>query len=173
MEKTIGVFYGSDSGVTEEITEKLENLWTLTPLNVEKIADCSAADFEAYDIIFIGLSTWYYGELQSDWEAFFEEFKTIDFTGKTVALYGPGDQYGYDFYYVDGIGILAKVILENGGEIVGHWPTEGYDHEESKAQMNDDYFYGLALDDDNQPELTDDRLQRWVAQLEEELKDKI
>ena len=41
-----------------------------------------------------------------------------------MALYGLGDQIGYGEYFVDGNGILANVILEKGGEIIGHWPTK-------------------------------------------------
>lgn len=168
MEEKIGLFFGSDTGITEEITTKIINKWSIGMIDKHNIADCSAKDFDAYNYIFLGLSTWYYGELQSDWEDFFEEFKTIDFTGKTVCLYGPGDQYGYDHYFVDGIGILAEVVVENGGNIIGHFPSKGFEHEESKAQVNDNYFYGLALDDDNEPEKTDERINQWIGILESE-----
>ena len=89
---------------------------------------------------------------------------------KTVAVFGLGDQIGYSEYFVDGIGILAKVVLENGGKIIGHWPTEGYDYDESKGLLNEDYFYGLALDEDNQPELTEERLSIWLSMLQQKLK---
>ncbi|MGI9525582.1 MAG: flavodoxin [Weeksellaceae bacterium] len=171
MTNTIGLFYGSDTGITEDITNRLEKLWTLTPLDIHRIEDYTAEDFQKYDILILGLSTWYYGELQSDWEDFFDQFKTIDFTGKTIALYGLGDQYGYDLYFVDGMGILGQVILANGGTLIGYTSTETYDHEESKAEIIDGMFCGLAIDDDNQPKSTDVRLQNWVRQLEEELKD--
>lgn len=65
-----------------------------------------------FGFIIIGHSTWYDGELQSDFEAFFDEFQTIDFTYKIVALYGLGDQYGYDEYFVDGLGVLGEVVLQ-------------------------------------------------------------
>lgn len=168
--KNIGLFFGSDTGVTEDITDRIMSKWTLCAIDKHDIRDSAPQDFEPYDTIFIGLSTWYYGELQSDWEDFFEEFKRIDFTGKTVALYGCGDQYGYDMYFIDGVGILAEVILKNGGNIIGHFPTKGFDHDESKAQINDDYFYGLAVDEDNQPEKTEERINQWIGILEEELK---
>ena len=80
-----------------------------------------------------------------------------------------GDQIGYDEYFVDGIGILAKVILENGGKVIGNWPTEDYSFTESKALVNEGYFYGLPIDQDNEDDLTLGRLERWVRQLKNEI----
>jgi len=126
-------------------------------------------DWDTDNLIILGIPTWYDGELQSDWEDYFEEFQQIDFTGKTVAVFGLGDQIGYSEYFVDGIGILAKVVLENGGKIIGHWPTEGYDYDESKGLLNEDYFYGLALDEDNESDLTFQRVEKWVQQIKQSL----
>lgn len=50
------------------------------------------------------------------------------------------------------------------GDLVGLWSTKGYQHWGSLA-LEGDYFLGLALDEDHQPELTDSRIQAWVAQL--------
>ena len=129
----------------------------------------TVADYARFDIIFIGLSTWYDGELQSDFEEFFDQFQTIDFSNKIVAMYGLGDQYGYDEYFVDGLGILGEVILQNGGKIIGMWPIEGYEFAQSKGQYNEELFYGLALDEDNQMEKTEERLNKWIKQVEREL----
>ena len=126
--------------------------------------------FNRHDVIILGLSTWYDGDLQSDWEDYYEEFKTIDFTGKTVAIFGLGDQYGYDDYFIDGVGMLAIAVLQNGGELIGNWSAKDYDFSESKALLDEDTFYGLALDEDNQPGLTNERLDEWIAQLRSELK---
>ncbi|WP_108867843.1 flavodoxin [Aquimarina aquimarini] len=171
MEK-IGVFYGSDTGCTDDITKDLVSLWGADQLDVREIDDVSKEDFDQFKILILGLSTWYDGDLQSDWEAFYDDFQEIDFTGKVIALYGLGDQIGYGEYFVDGIGILAKVILENGGTIIGHWPIEGYRFTDSVAviEEKDDHFYGLAIDHDNESELSDARLEKWVNQVKSELK---
>lgn len=166
----IGLFFGSDTGVTEEVADKIIDAWDVCPIDKYSVAEAKVEDFAAYDVIFLGLSTWYYGELQSDWEDFVEDFKNVDFSGKKVALFGLGDQLGYDFYFIDGVGILAEIVLENGGEIIGNWPAKGYDFSESKALKNTDYFYGLALDEDNQHKLTDTRIEQWLNLLKEELK---
>jgi len=96
-------------------------------------------------------------------------FKTIDFTNKTVAIFGLGDQLGYEEWFCDGIGILAKVIIENGGKVIGYTEKDdSYDLEEiPKSLVDDNTFYGLCIDEDNQPELTQDRLQKWVGNIKE------
>ena len=171
QENKIGLFYGSDTGITEEITNILVELWKGDEIEVHEIIDAKPEDFNRYKVLFLGLSTWYDGDLQSDWESFFEDFKTIDFTRKTVAIYGLGDQYGYAEYFIDGVGILAKVVLENGGKVIGYWSSEEYDYTESVADIDEDYFYGLALDHDNQQELTEPRLEEWLTQISKELEE--
>ncbi len=159
----IGLIYGSDTGITEEVTHSIVDEWTASEIEVIEVSQASKDDFERFNFLILGLSTWYDGDLQSDWESFYDDFKTIDFTGKTVAIFGLGDQYGYGEYFIDGVGMLAEVVLENGGAVVGHWSTEGYDFSESKALIEgEDLFYGLAIDEDNQPELTTERLTEWL-----------
>lgn len=167
--EAVGLIYGSDTGMTEEVTHTIVDEWNVSDIEVLEVSQVSSADFERYSFLILGLSTWYDGDLQSDWENYYDEFKTIDFTGKTVAIFGLGDQYGYGEYFIDGVGMLAEVVLENGGKVIGHWPIKGYDFSESKAEIEgEDLFYGLALDEDNQPELTQDRISDWLTILKTE-----
>lgn len=167
--KKIALIYGSDTGATEGIATELNDLLT-KDFDVELIEmyDATVEDFDRFTYFVLGLSTWYDGQLQSDWDAFYEQFCEIDFTHKVCALFGLGDQYGYAEYFVDGIGIIANQIEKAGGEIIGKWPTEGYDFDCSKAVV-EDLFYGLPLDEDNQSELTTERIENWVEQLKKEL----
>ena len=169
MAETIGLFFGSDTGITEEITHEIVEFFE--DVEVKEISEASPEDFNQYSTLLLGLSTWYDGDLQSDWEDFYDDFKTIDFTGKKVAIYGLGDQVGYAEYFIDGVGMLAEVILENGGEVVGKWPVKDYRHTESKAIIpnDEDYFYGLAIDNDNESELNEERISAWIKQIKEEL----
>ena len=160
----INLIYGSDTGNTELVTEDLVKL--LGNVEVTTVADLTPEDWD-YDNFILGIPTWYDGELQSDWEEYFEEFKTIDFTGKKVAIFGLGDQLGYEEWFCDGVGILAKEILKNGGTVIGYTTKdESYDFETTpKSIIKDDVFYGLCIDEDNQGELTQERLKNWVEQL--------
>ena len=160
----IKLIYGSDTGNTELVVEDLTKL--LEDVEVTTVADLTLEDWD-HNRFILGIPTWYDGELQSDWEEYFEEFKTIDFTGKKVAIFGLGDQLGYEEWFCDGIGILAKEILKNGGTVIGYTTKDkSYDFETTpKSIIKDDMFYGLCIDEDNQGELTQERLKNWVEQL--------
>ena len=162
----IGIIWGSDSGDTEDTTMYMEGKLSAYDLEIINVADASPEDFTKFDLLILGLSTWYDGDLQSDWEDFFPTFQEIDFSGKTVALFGLGDQYGYDEYFIDGVGILALDIIKNGGEVIGHWSTETYEFEKSKALLDENTFYGLALDEGNQYDLSQERIDKWLTSLE-------
>jgi flavodoxin I len=164
----IGLFYGTQTGNTQTIAETIQKEFGGdSVVTLHDIADADMDDFDSYQCIIIGCPTWNVGELQADWEGVYDELDTVDFSGKKVAYFGPGDQVGYADNFQDAIGILEEKISERGGTTVGHWPTEGYEFNESKAVKNGK-FVGLALDEDNQSELTDQRIKNWVSQLKSE-----
>jgi flavodoxin I len=165
----IGLFYGTQTGNTELLAGAIqEALGGDSAVDMYDVADASTDDFSSYDILILGCPTWNIGELQSDWDGLLEELDAVDFQGKKVAYFGPGDQVGYSDNFQDAIGIIETAISKLGGTTIGYWPIEGYDFNESKA-VRGDKFVGLALDDDNQPEMTDDRIKAWVQQLKSEL----
>jgi flavodoxin I len=166
--KKVALIWGSDTGMTEEIVTVLQGIIGSEKTDYHNVYDGSLELFDQYDHLILGLSTWYDGELQSDWDEFFEQFKEIDFSNKKIAIFGLGDQEGYAEYFVDGIGIIGEVVVANGGQLVGKWKTEGYDYEFSKGEFEPGYFAGLAIDEDNQSDLTDERLEKWVRLLENE-----
>tara|TARA_B100000674_G_scaffold119724_1_gene91072 strand:+ start:593 stop:1117 length:525 start_codon:yes stop_codon:yes gene_type:complete len=170
----VKIIYGSDTGNTDYVIET----YLLNELSVHfdnvvqvDIYNIDPNEWLSNGLFIIGIPTWYDGELQSDWDDYIEDFKKLDFKGKTFAIFGLGDQIGYGEYFVDGIGILAEVILANGGQIIGHWPTEGYTFSESKALVDENHFFGLAIDEDNEDEMTFDRVRIWVEQLGNEVKE--
>ena len=165
----IKLVYGSDTGNTELVTADLVKLLDKDEVEVKTVDKITEEDWQSHFNYLLGIPTWYDGELQSDWEDYFEEFKKIDFTGKKVAIFGLGDQIGYDEWFCDGIGILGKVVIENGGKLLGYTQKDSsYDFDESLALADDSTLYGLALDEDNQPELTNERLKKWVIQIKNE-----
>ena len=165
----ISIIYGSDSGCTEKIAKKIGQKLYVCDSLIKEVSETKKSDFTKYKTLILGVSTWYIGDLQYDWDNFFQEFKKIDFNGVNVAFFGLGDQYGYSYNYVDGVGILAEVVLKNGGNVFGHWPNKGYQFDESRGLINEETFYGLALDEDNESELTEDRINGWIAKIKEEL----
>ncbi|PHM68465.1 flavodoxin FldA [Xenorhabdus sp. KJ12.1] len=166
----IGIFFGSDTGNTENIAKMIqEKLGGADVAEVHDIAKSSKEDLEAFDILLLGIPTWYYGETQCDWDDFLPTLEEINFEGKLVALFGCGDQEDYAEYFCDAMGTIRDVIEPRGAIIVGHWPIEGYHHEKSKGMADDKHFIGLTIDEDRQPELTDERVETWVKQITAEM----
>ena len=152
----IKIIYGSDTGTTEYVVDTflVSSLNTYeVDVDLKEVSNITNDDWHGYDLYILGIPTWYDGELQSDWEDYFEDFKTIDFSDKKVAIFGCGDQVGYDEWFCDGVGILAKVVEEKGGKVIGHTEKDdSFDFETSKALKDENTFWGLCLDEDNQDE---------------------
>jgi flavodoxin I len=163
----IGLFYGSTTGKTEMVVESIQKEFGESVVDLHNIADVDDSDFEEYTNLIVACPTWNIGELQSDWDGFYPDLDNIDFSGKKVAYFGTGDQIGYADNFQDAMGILEEKISELGGKTVGYWSTDGYDFSESKAVRNGK-FVGLAIDEDNQSDLTDERVKAWVLQLKQE-----
>lgn len=170
--KKIGIFFGSDTGNTENVAKNIQqNIGTENSF-IYDIEHIKKKDIELFDILIFGVSTWYYGELQCDWDDFFSTFKKINFNKKILAFFGCGDQEDYAEYFCDAIGILYNSIKqENKFQLIGTWPIEGYSFECSKALMsNKNKFIGLTIDEDRQPEKSKKRIKQWSTQLKKELK---
>ena len=84
-------------------------------------------------------------------------------------MFGLGDQVGYPETFLDAMGIVYRKFLERGAVgNLGFWSTAPYTYFNSLA-VYDDQFCGLAIDEDNEPELTDERIDRWCEQIVREL----
>tara|TARA_Y100001972_G_scaffold32436_1_gene40153 strand:+ start:148 stop:660 length:513 start_codon:yes stop_codon:yes gene_type:complete len=163
----IKLIYGSDTGNTEIIQQDIVDLLDKHDVSVVDLADIEPSDWDSHEFYILGIPTWYDGDLQSDWEDYFPTFEELDFNGKTFTIFGLGDQVGYAEWFCDGVGILAKAILKNGGKVIGYTnKDETYDFENSLALKDKNTFYGLCLDEDNQPEETAKRINNWVKQIE-------
>lgn len=164
----IGIFYGSTAGVTEEIAEKLVEYFdegVCDFYNMEEDFD-DFDDMLQYDYLLLGSSTWGSGEVQNDWRdplVDLEDEKP-DFTGKKIALFGAGDCNCHGENFVSALGILYDYFKEAGATIVGNVSTDGYTFSKSHA-VRDGKFVGLPIDEINESEKTDERLETWVETL--------
>ncbi len=170
---TVGVFFGTDTGntrkVAKQIAQQLAEVVTDKPVNIK---NASVEDLLAYDVLIIGSPTYGEGELPGlkagtsteSWDEFLPNLVGADFSGKTIALYGLGDQEGYPSNFVDGLGILYDSFADCGAKFVGYTSSEGYEFQRSKALLGDQ-FVGLVLDEDNQKTLSEARLKDWLASI--------
>lgn len=166
---TVGLFFGSDTGNTEAIAKMIEKQLGKQMVDVKDIAKSSKEDVDNYDLLLLGIPTWYYGEAQCDWDDFFPELEKVDFSSKLVAIFGCGDQEDYAEYFCDAMGSIRDIVQAKGGTIIGNWPIAGYEFEASKALIDDNHFVGLCIDEDRQPELTAERVEKWVKQVYDEM----
>lgn len=167
-EAKIGLVYGTESGNTEDIANKIRAGIEKQGYKIDlyDVKDAEVDEYLKYDLLIMGIPTWEYGGIQEDWEDFENQLLEMDLNGKVVALYGLGDQYGYGDWYLDAMGWLHERLLKCGARMIGYWPTEGYEFEESKACLEGKTkFCGLGLDEDCQRELTDERIEGWLKQI--------
>lgn len=171
----IGLFYGSTTCYTEMAAEKIQSqmdeLFQVPIVELFNIKDTPLTNVLDYDVLILGISTWDFGELQEDWESHWDDLSDLNLSGKTVALFGLGDQEGYSEWFQDALGMLHDVVLGCGATPIGYWPnSEEYEFEQSKALTEDkSHFVGLALDDESQYDFTDKRISQWCEQLLTEL----
>ncbi|MEM1240013.1 MAG: flavodoxin [Cyanobacteria bacterium P01_H01_bin.26] len=168
----IGIFYGSTSGATEEIAEKIqeelgEDVCDLYSME-EDFDDVD--DFLKYDYLLLGCSTWGAGEVQNDWRdpLFDMEVDKPDFSGKVIALFGAGDCTGHGKHFVGALGTLHDIFKSLGATIVGAVSTEGYSFEQSTA-VRDGQFVGLPLDEVNESDKTEQRIMDWLELLKPDM----
>lgn len=169
----IGLFYGSSTCYTEMAAEKIRDILGESLIDLHNIKDTPLQRMEAYDILILGIPTWDFGELQEDWATAWPRLSALNLHGKIVALFGMGDQLDYSEWFLDALGMLHDTLLAKGVRFVGLWPTQGYQFISQKAvlQNNTDttieetFFVGLALDDVNQYEQSDQRIQQWCEQI--------
>jgi flavodoxin I len=172
----IGLFFASSTGNTRRIAKMIKKRFDddtmAEALNVNKATPELVA---GYSHLILGTSTLGGGQLPGlstdcmggGWEEFLPKLKDVDFSGKTVALFGLGDQAKYPDEFVDAMGIIYKFVIARGAKVVGSWPADDYDFISSKALVNDE-FTGLVLDQENQKALSDARLETWLKQISPE-----
>ncbi len=163
MNKT-AVVWASQTGNTKEAAELIAEQIGRERIDLFDVADIPASRLSEYDMLIIGTSTWGAGELPHGWRQAVGALDTLDFTGKTVAFFGLGDQLVYGDWYVDAMGILHDRFVSLGAKVVGAWPNDTYEFSSSRA-LRDGMFVGLALDADNQEHLTRERIRRWVCSI--------
>ncbi|MBQ9677130.1 MAG: flavodoxin FldA [Prevotella sp.] len=160
MSKTIVVF-GSSTGTCESIAEKIATKLGVESLNVQDLTSDVVA---ANDNLILGTSTWGAGEMQDDWYDGVKVLQGADLKGKTIAFFGCGDAESYGDTFVGGIGELYNAIKDSGAKFIGSVSTDGYTFSDSDAVV-DGKFIGLPLDDVNEDDKTDGRIDAWVAAI--------
>lgn len=168
MNKT-AIFFGPLNGAVNRVANKLKDTIGEDKIVMIPVNSASVADIEKYDKIIFGLSTvgkesWDSKYTNVDWAKFLPEIGKTRYEGKTIAIFGLGDHVTYAASFVDHIAVLARELMNNGAVLTGQVPASDYEFDESEAVV-DGKFLGLPIDEDFEPELTDERVEKWAKQI--------
>lgn len=161
MSKTI-VVYGSSTGNCETIAQTIGEKLGAEIINV---TDLTKEEVEGAGNLVLGTSTWGAGEMQDDWYDGVKVLKDAGLNGKKVAVFGCGDSASYSDTFCGGMKELYDAAEAAGATMVGNEvSTDGYTYDDSDAVV-DGHFIGLALDDVNEDDRTESRIDAWIPTL--------
>lgn len=164
MNTTI-VIYGSSTGTCEAIAEKIASKLGCEAVNVQEL---TTDIIDNHKNLILGTSTWGAGELQDDWYDGLKTLNESDLSGKVIAFFGCGDCESYSDTFVGGMGELYNGIKDSGAHFIGSVDTDGYTYDDSEAVI-DGRFIGLPLDEINEEDKTDSRIEEWLSAISAEL----
>jgi len=169
MEKKIALLFGPEGGNTERVAKLITSKIGEDKCVLISVKNADENTVSKYSSLIVGGSSigthnWSMPNSSSDWDEFLPKFKKIDFKGKTVAIFGLGDHMAYPNNFVDSMRIIYDSLIENNATIIGECDTENYEFNESEAVVNGK-FVGLAIDEDYQEELTEERIDAWLKTI--------
>ena len=141
------------------------------PMRVQKIRPLRGSYEEEarFQMKYVGLDPEYLKKYPGAKEGYNMPIFLHDEIIGVVGIFGCGDQEDYADYFCDAIGTVRDIVEPRGAIIVGNWSTDGYTFEASKALLDDGNFIGLCIDEDRQPELTAERVEKWTKQIYDEM----
>ncbi len=163
--KPTAIFYGSTSGNCESIARKIGEALGVGASDIYSASELDAAKLGQYDNLLLGSSTWGCGDLQDEWYDAVEVLKGADLSGKQVAVFGCGDSCGFGSTFCNAMATIYDAAKGAGATMIGDGvDAAGYSFDDSEA-VRDGKFVGLALDEDNESDLTDSRIAAWVGEI--------
>lgn len=166
--KKMVIIYGSSTGTCEGIAQTIAEKLGVASADVIDASKITTEKVAEYDVLLLGTSTWGDGELQDDWYDAINAVKAADLSGKTVALFGCGDSESYCDTYCDGMGVIYNELQDSGCTFVGQVSADDYSYSSSIAVV-DGKFVGLALDEVNESDKTEERIDNWIAEIKNNL----
>ena len=166
--KKIGIFYGSTTGTTESIAAQIASHLSVNPTDVHNVGNTNAQIADDYEILILGSSTWGSGELQDDWYDFLDQLVTHNLNGKKIALFGCGDAMSFGSTFCDAVGIIYEKLQDKGCSFIGTVNPSDYSYDSSTAEVAG-LLVCLLIDENNEPDKTENRIQNWTDQLKQEI----
>lgn len=165
--KKIGVFYGSSTGTTSELAQRVAKA-VGAEAHCFDVANASASDVAPYDVLLLGCSTWGIGELQDDWAGFLPDLAKENLAGKCVGLFGCGDADSYPDSFCEALAEIKDALAGSGCKFIGAYAPEGYTYDATRSEEGGKLI-GLCVDEVNQADETEARLGVWLEAMKPDL----
>lgn len=170
--KKVAIVYWPKGGNVESVAQRIFDRFDESEADIYDVESFDVTKVNDYENLIVGGSTtgsetWEDVTPTNKWSVLLKALENDRLKGKKVAIFGLGDQVLWPENFVDSMIVIKKEFDKRGAEIVGSWPTDGYDYTDSDSVV-DGKFVGLAIDEDQQPEKTDERIEKWIGQLKEE-----
>lgn len=159
-----GIFYGSTTGATADIARRIARALGVGESDIHDVARTAPAVLGDYGRLVLGSSTWGNGEVQDDWYDFLDGAEALDLRGKSIAIFGEGDETMTDTFCA-AMSVIRRRLADTGATFRGEFPATPYSFHTSPSLLPDGNMLGLALDNVNHPELTDARIAEWVKTI--------
>ena len=169
MNKT-ALFFSPVGGNVHSVTKKLGEMIGSDKVDIIPVKEVEQGDVEKYNQIIllgstVGADHWNNETITDEWPAFFEKIKDLSLEKKKLAIVGLGNCVLYPAHFADGMAVLYERIKKQNAQIFGFVDAKDYDFTDSEAVNDEGYFCGLAIDEDNEDELTAGRLENWISIL--------
>lgn len=164
MKKTI-VVYGSSTGTCEAIAQSIAEKLGVDVINVTEMDENTIKE---HDNLLLGTATWGEGELQDDWFDGVKVIEEVGLQGKTVALFACGDSENNGETFCGSMSALYKAVTNAGANVLEGVSADDYTFDDSESVINGK-FVGLALDEMNEDDKTEPRINAWLEQIKPSL----
>ena len=160
MKSTVEI-YGSSTGTCQNIAQNIAGKLGVEAIDVTALTNDVV---KANDNLILGTSTWGAGDMQDDWYDGIKVLKSAGLQGKMVAIFGCGDSESYSDTFCGGMRELYNAAQKEGATIIGSVDASDYTYDDSEAVV-DGHFVGLALDDVNEDDKTENRIEAWITAI--------
>ena len=160
MKSTVEI-YGSSTGTCQNIAQNIAGKLGVEAIDVTALTNDIV---KANDNLILGTSTWGAGDMQDDWYDGIKVLKSAGLQGKMVAIFGCGDSESYSDTFCGGMRELYNAAQKEGATIIGSVDASDYTYDDSEAVV-DGHFVGLALDDVNEDDKTENRIEAWITAI--------
>jgi len=169
MSKT-ALFYSPQGGNVNRVADMLGEMIGNDRVDIIPAKEAKKDDVNRYNQIIligstVGTDHWNNESVPVEWPEFFKKIEEINFENKKVAIVGLGNSFLYPAHFADGMADLYERIKKKNARIFGFVDAKEYDFTDSEALNDDGLFCGLAIDEDNEEELTPGRLEKWISIL--------